>query len=81
MPGMNNVATIAPMKRGLKVPQMRSALQHVATIAAMKRGLKDVWSPFAISHLNHCRDEKRSSEWIMTAIEFPWSSLKRPIRQ
>ena len=38
------VATIAPMKRGLKADEIQGALDFyfVATIAPMKRGLKDI---------------------------------------
>ena len=57
------VATIAPMKRGLKgiTGDVIHTIQHVATIAPMKRGLKGLgaWlSSCAVRCSNHCPDEK-----------------------
>ena len=57
------VTTIAPMKRGLKVPIVYNPLFSllVTTIAPMKRGLKGAADAFAQgggTGYNHCPDEK-----------------------
>ena len=58
------VATIAPMKRGLKedeISEWAVAWDKVATIAPMKRGLKvEVFhlTGHEIRGSNHCPDEK-----------------------
>ena len=74
------VATIAPMKSGLKVGNLGVGVQMlklVATIAAMKSGLKggyDEWNTITRYGSNHCRDEKRTERLSLVSVSIisPW---------